>query len=71
MCLKGWAGETDPNNCLRLLEIAAKHGYTKSAVELAKIYEKGMFGIDPDEEKAEYWGNFKAGPPETRQKHRR
>lgn len=58
MCLNGWAGENDPLNCIKLLEVAASNGYVKSANALSQIYEKGMFGMAPDEEKASYWSNL-------------
>lgn len=58
MCLNGWAGENDPNNCIKLLEAAANNGHTRSASALSQIYEKGRFGITPDEEQASYWSNL-------------
>jgi TPR repeat protein len=65
MCLKGWGGEAEPQNCMKLLEVAAQNGYTKSASALSQIYTKGMFGVDPDEEKASFWKNFANNPPEV------
>ncbi|MDB9822572.1 sel1 repeat family protein [Deltaproteobacteria bacterium] len=58
MCLNGWAGENDPNNCIKLLEVAASNGFTRSASALCQIYKKGMFGLSPDEEKSSYWGSL-------------
>lgn len=34
---------------------AAKAGHVMSALRLNKIYEQGLFGIKPDNGKAEYW----------------
>lgn len=65
MCLKGWGGESDTDSCVKLLEVAAQNGYTKSASALSQIYTKGMFGIEPNEEKAAFWKNFAENPPET------
>ena len=60
MCLQGWGGERDPNVCLGWLENAAKSGHDHSANVLSGIYEKGEYGITPDEEKASYWSNLPA-----------
>lgn len=65
MCLNGWGGEADPQNCMQLLEVAAQNGYTKSATALSQIYSSGKFGVEPDAEKAEFWKNFAENPPET------
>jgi TPR repeat protein len=65
MCLKGWGGEADAQNCMKLLEVAASNGYAKSASALSQIYTKGMFGVEPDEEKAAFWKNFAENPPEA------
>jgi TPR repeat protein len=56
MCLNGWTGEIDPNQCIRWLEVAAQNGHELSAKMLSRIYAKGMFGIAKDEEKAAGWG---------------
>jgi uncharacterized protein len=64
-CLKGWAGEVNPSDCTKLLETAAQNGFTKSASALAKIYSEGMYGIEPDAEKAAYWKDYAENPPET------
>jgi len=32
---------------------------------LSKIYLKGMFGVDQDEEKADFWKNYAENPPEV------
>lgn len=65
MCLKGWGGEADSESCMKLLEVAAQNGYTKSASALSQIYTKGMFGVEPNEEKAAFWKNFAENPPEA------
>ena len=65
MCLHGWGGEADPQSCMKLLEVAAQNGYTKSAKALADIYKKGKFGVEIDEEKAALWKNFAENPPEA------
>lgn len=58
MCLKGWGGEADPQNCMKLLEVAAQNGFKKSAIALHNIYTEGQFGVEKNAEKAELWGNF-------------
>ncbi len=63
MCLDGWAGDVDPNKCIKLLEVAAENGHTKSAGALSQIYSKGMFGIQTDAQKAAYWKNIAENPP--------
>jgi len=65
MCLKGWGGETEAQSCMQFLEMAAQNGYTKSSNMLSKIYLKGMFGVDQDEEKADFWKNYAENPPEV------
>lgn len=55
MCLNGWVGKQDTNECLQWYEKAANNGYASSASALAQIYEKGLFGIKADKEKANYW----------------
>ncbi len=65
MCLKGWAGEVNPYNCLSALETAAESGFAKSAAALAQIYSEGNYGIEPDEEKAAYWNDYVDNMPET------
>ena len=61
MCLNGWGGEQETNDCIEWLETAAKLGHIKSANVLSQIYTKGSFGITPDEEKASYWSNLATG----------
>lgn len=63
MCLKGWGGEVDPNNCVKLLEMAAQNGFIKSASTLERLYEEGKFGIKADAQKSAYWKNFAENPP--------
>ena len=60
MCFNGWGVEQDSDVCLKWLEKAGKLGHEKSSKILSNIYEKGMFGITPDEEKAIYWKNLPA-----------
>jgi hypothetical protein len=60
MCLNGWGGEQDPNDCIQWLETAAKLGHIRSGNVLSQIYTKGMFGITPDKEKASYWNDMAA-----------
>jgi len=55
MCLNGWAGNQDPNKCVKLLEMAAEKGFAPSSVALVKIYKEGSFGITADQGKAAYW----------------
>ena len=62
MCLKGWAGEVNPYDCVKLLETAAQNGFTKSAAALVHIYSEGRYGIEPDEEKAAYWKDYQEVP---------
>lgn len=54
-CLDGWAGQQDPNQCIKWFEKAAQSGIAASALTLSKIYAEGLFGIDADAEKAGYW----------------
>jgi TPR repeat protein len=58
MCLNGWGGEQDANDCIEWLETAAKLGHIRSAKVLSQIYTKGSFGITPDEEKASHWSDL-------------
>jgi hypothetical protein len=60
MCLNGWGGEYDTHVCLGWLENAGKIGHEKSSKMLAKIYTEGLYGMTPDEEKANYWSNLSA-----------
>ncbi len=55
LCLKGWAGKQNPEECLKWYENAAKKGIDASRNSLAQAYEKGLFGITPDKQKAQYW----------------
>lgn len=55
MCLNGWAGKQDPENCISILEMAAERGFAPSVSALAKIYTEGLYGIPEDQEKASYW----------------
>jgi TPR repeat protein len=64
MCLHGWGGEADPHDCMKLLEVAAQNGYTKSAKALARIYTKGEFGVESDVEKAAVWEKLAEKPAE-------
>jgi len=50
---------------MKLLEVAATNGYSKSAKALSQIYDKGKFGVEPDAEKAAFWENFAENPPEA------
>lgn len=56
MCLNGWAGKQDPDDCITILEMAAEKGFAPSVSALAKIYKEGLYGISADQEKALYWG---------------
>jgi hypothetical protein len=60
MCLNGWGGEQDPNDCIQWLETAAKLGHIRSGNVLSQIYTKGSYGITPDKEKASYWNDMAA-----------
>jgi len=55
MCLRGWAGKQAPQDCMSWYEQAAGKGIDASRDALAQIYGKGLFGIDPDAKKAQYW----------------
>jgi uncharacterized protein len=55
MCLNGWAGTQKPQDCMSWYEKAARKGMDASRNSLARIYEKGLFGIAPDAKKAQYW----------------
>lgn len=58
MCLNGWGGEIGSDQCLTLLEKAAKAGHSRSAKFLAYIYKNGKYGITADQNKAEYWSQY-------------
>jgi hypothetical protein len=60
MCLNGWGGELDSNDCMQWLETAAKLGHIRSGNVLSQIYTKGLYGITPDKEKASYWSDMAA-----------
>jgi TPR repeat protein len=64
MCLNGWGGDAEPQSCMKLLEVAATNGYSKSAKALSKIYANGKYGVEADEEKAALWDNFVANSPQ-------
>ncbi len=55
MCLNGWVGSQDPNKCIKWYEKGARNGFAPSATALSEIYEQGLFGINADAEKADYW----------------
>ena len=55
LCLNGWGGGQNPDACLKWYESAAEKGMDASCVSLAQAYEKGLFGIRPDRQKAQYW----------------
>lgn len=54
-CLEGWAGQQNPNECIQWFQKAAQNGVAASALALSKIYTEGLFGMDADAEKANYW----------------
>lgn len=55
MCLHGWSGEQNPQDCIKFYELAAEHGYAPSAEALAQIYHQGLFEIPADEGRASIW----------------
>jgi len=55
LCLKGWAGEQKPQDCLAWYEKAAGLGVDASRNSLAEVYDKGLFGIPIDKQRAQYW----------------
>jgi TPR repeat protein len=55
LCLKGWAGEHKPEDCLAWYEQAAEKGADASRNSLAEVYDKGLFGIPIDKQRAQYW----------------
>lgn len=55
LCLKGWAGEQKPQDCLAWYEKAAQLGVDASRNSLAEAYDKGSFGIPVDKQRAQYW----------------
>jgi TPR repeat protein len=55
LCLKGWAGEQKPQDCLAWYEKAALLGVDASRNSLAEAYDKGLFGIPVDKQRAQYW----------------
>lgn len=58
MCLHGWAGEHDPDQCIEWLEVAADMGYEKSVRTLSQLYKSGELGVTPDKEKADYYNSI-------------
>jgi TPR repeat protein len=55
LCLRGWAGEQNPQDCLAWYEKAAAKGIDASRNSLADAYDKGLFGIPVDKQRAQYW----------------
>ena len=55
MCLHGWSGEQDPQDCIKFYELAAERGYAPSAEALAQIYTQGLFEIPANDAKADIW----------------
>jgi len=55
LCLKGWAGEQKPQDCLAWYEKAAQLGVDASRNSLAEAYDKGLLGIPVDKLRAQYW----------------
>lgn len=55
MCLNGWGGEIESDQCLKWLEDAAKMGHSRSAKFLVHIYKNGRYGITADQNKADIW----------------
>ncbi len=60
MCLEGWGGEHSAGTCFGWLENAGKSGHEQSLRLLIKIYEEGLYGITPNEERVTYWRNLRA-----------
>jgi TPR repeat protein len=60
MLLLGEGTEKDVDKGVWWMEQAVKNGEICAARVLSDIYERGMFGIEADKEKAKYWGE-KAG----------
>lgn len=55
---RGLAVEADDAQALRYYEIAAKGGMTRWQLLLSRIYEVGLYGVQPDPEKAKYWREY-------------
>ena len=64
MCLNGWGGEIESNQCLKWLEDAANMGHSRSAKFLAHIYKNGSYGITADQNKADEWSQKSQQPPQ-------
>ncbi len=56
---QGFGVEQDLDKALKLYQYAAEHGMTYWQYLLAHAYEKGYLGLEIDEERSEYWLNFK------------
>lgn len=56
---KGFGVDQDLDKALELFEYAAEHGMTYWQYLLAHAYEKGYLGLRIDEERSQYWLNFK------------
>lgn len=54
----GYGVAKDVSQAITLWEQAAEGGYRKAVPLLARVYREGMFGIQPDAEKAEYWSSL-------------
>src|ERR1041384_1215056 len=60
MFLLGEGTENDVAKGLWLMEQAVANGWEYAARLLSDVYEKGLFGVESDSEKAAYW-NERAG----------
>lgn len=56
---QGFGVERDLDKALELYQYAAERGMTYWQYLLAHAYEKGYLGLEVDEERSEYWLNFK------------
>lgn len=55
---QGLAVDADDAKALEYYEIAAKGGMTRWQLILSRIYEKGLYGVRPDQEKAKRWREY-------------
>jgi uncharacterized protein len=55
LCIRGWAGQQKPEDCMNWYEQAAVRGVDAARNSLAEAYEQGLWGVPADMAKARYW----------------
>jgi len=54
-CIRGWAGDQKPEDCMKWYEQAAQRGIDAARNSLAQAYDQGLWGVPVDKERARYW----------------